>query len=217
LALYSKIRLIFYCQNKAHCKNRIKSPSVKTVSNFVLLISIISSFLASQTVMAEETVYVETSLGVAFHSLELQEKPDVSTTSTGEYASLSLGYALKHTLNIATTLRFWNTPTDQEGEEDHLEHALFHDFHFGGLSMGIDAQFFIPSLARGPYVKAGRHCWAASISQTFDVWNGSGCSNIAGAGLSWESSAVGGTNFVEITLTRFKKLNSWMLVTGHRF
>ena len=190
---------------------------MKTVFNLVLFISLTHSLLFSQTVMAEEAVYVETSLGVAFHSLELEDKPDVSATSTGEYASLSLGYALKHTLNIATTLRFWNTPTDKEEEEEYLEHALFHDFHFGGLSMGIDAQFFIPSLARGPYLKTGRHCWAASITQTFDVWNGSGCSNIAGAGLSWESSAAGGTNFVEIVLTRFKKLNSWMLVTGHRF
>jgi len=190
---------------------------VKKVSSVVLLVSIFSSFLASQTIMAEETVYVESSLGVAFHSFELQEKPDVSATSTGEYASLSLGYALKHTLNIATTLRFWNTPSDKEGEEESSEHALFHDFHFGGLSMGVDAQFFIPSLDRGPYVKAGRHCWAVNISQTFNVWNGSGCSNIAGAGLSWESRAAGGTNFVEIALTRFKKLNSWMLVTGHRF
>ncbi len=190
---------------------------MKKVSSFVLLISIVSSFLASQTAMAEETVYVESSLGVAFHSLELQEKPDVSATSTGEYASLSLGYALKHTLNIATTLRFWNTPTDKEGEEEYSEHALFHDFHFAGLSMGVDAQLFIPSLARGPYIKAGRHCWAASITQTFDLWNGSGCSNIAGAGLSWQSNATEGTHFVEVVLTRFKKLNSWMLVTGHRF
>ncbi len=190
---------------------------MKTVFSLALFIGLTYSLFLSKAVIAEDAVYVETSLGVAFHSLELQEKPDVSTTSTGEYASLSLGYALKHTLNIATTLRFWNTPTDQEGEEDHLEHALFHDFHFGGLSMGVDAQFFIPSLDRGPYIKAGRHCWAASISQTFDVWSGSGCSNIAGAGLSWESSAAGGTNFVEIDLTRFKKLNSWMLVAGHRF
>jgi len=179
----------------------------------MLLVSLTFSFLASQTAMAEETVYVESSLGVAFHSLELQEKPDVSATSTGEYASLSLGYALKHTMNIATTLRFWNT--DQE--EDYSDHALFHDFHFGGLSMGLDAQFFIPSLDRGPYVKAGRHCWAASISQTLDVWSGSGCSNIAAAGFSWESSGAGGANFVEMALTRFKKLNSWMLVAGHRF
>ncbi len=190
---------------------------MKSVSRLVLRISLIITFFLSQAVTAEETVYVETSLGVAFHSLELEEKPDVSSTSTGEYASLSLGYALKHTLNIATTLRFWNTPSDKEGEEESSGHALFHDFHFGGLSVGIDTQFFIPSLDRGPYVKAGRHCWAASISQTFDVWSGSGCSNIAGAGLSWESSTAGGTNFVEVTLTRFKKLNSWMLVAGHRF
>lgn len=186
---------------------------MKTVFNLVLFISLTHSLLISQAVMAEESIYVETSLGVAFHSLELEDKPDMSATSTGEYASLSMGYALIHTLNIATTLRFWNT--DQE--EEYSEHALFHDFHFGGLSMGIDAQLFIPSLARGPYVKAGRHCWAASISQTFDVWNGSGCSNIAGAGLSWQSNATEGTHFVEIVLTRFKKLNSWMLVTGHRF
>ena len=186
---------------------------MKSASRLVLRISFIISFFLSQTVTAEETIYVETSLGVAFHSLELQEKPDVSATSTGEYASLSLGYALKHTMNIATTLRFWNT--DQE--EDYSDHALFHDFHFGGLSMGLDAQFFIPSLDQGPYVKGGRHCWAASISQTLDVWSGSGCSNIAAAGLSWESSTAGGTNFVEIALTRFKKLNSWMLVAGHRF
>ncbi|MEH6348223.1 MAG: hypothetical protein V7785_24210 [Bermanella sp.] len=186
---------------------------MKSVSRLVLLINMTISFFLSPAAMAEEIVYVETSLGVAFHSLELEEKPDASATSTGEYASLSLGYALKHTLNIATTLRFWNT----DPEEEYSEHALFHDFHFGGLSVGVDAQFFIPSLMRGPYIKAGRHCWAASISQTFDVWSGSGCSNIAGAGLSWESSTAGGTNFVEIALTRFKKLNSWMLVAGHRF
>ncbi len=186
---------------------------MKIVFNLVLFISLTHSLLPSQTVMAEESIYVETSLGVAFHSLELQDKPDMSATSTGEYASLSMGYALKHTLNIATTLRFWNT--DQE--EEYSEHALFHDFHFGGLSMGVDAQFFIPSLDRGPYVKAGRHCWAASISQTFDVWSGSGCSNIVAAGLSWESSTADGANFVEVALTRFKKLNSWMLVAGHRF
>ena len=75
---------------------------MKTVFSLVLLISLAHSLFLSQPAMAEETIYVETSLGVAFHSLELEEKPDVSATSIGEYASLSLGYALKHTLNIAT-------------------------------------------------------------------------------------------------------------------
>ena len=197
--------------------NRVKSPVVKTINKLALYMSLALSALYGQGLQAEESVYFESSLGVAFHSLELDQKPDVATTSVGEYGSLSLGYALKHTLNITTTLRFWNTSEDEEGEETSSEHALFHDFHFAGLSMGIDAQLFIPSLARGPYIKAGRHCWAASITQTFDLWNGSGCSNIAGAGLSWESTTTDGTHFVEMALTRFKNLNSWMLVAGHRF
>ncbi len=180
----------------------------KGIKSAVLLIMCVAWAITAQ---AEQALYVETSLGVAFHSFELDETPDAS--AIGEYASLSMGYSLKHTLNMATSLRFWNT----NKEEEYSEHALFHDFHFGGLSMGIDAQFFIPSLDRGPYVKAGRHCWAASISQTFDVWNGSGCSNIAGAGIMWDSSNSGSANFVEVILTRFKKLNSWMLVAGHRF
>lgn len=159
--------------------------------------------------------FIESSVGVSFHSIDLGD--DTQVISTGEYFSLSAGMKMKHTLSVSGSLRLWST----EEEDDHgdaVEHALFHDFHFTGISMGVDAQLFLPALAQGPYLKGGRHCWSANVSEVFNIWDGSGCSNLFGAGVLWNTNKHTDSGmFTEVLLTRFKYVNSWMLAVGVRF
>jgi hypothetical protein len=158
--------------------------------------------------------FIESSIGVSFHRIELGD--DTQVVSTGEYFSLSVGSKMKHTLSLSGSLRLWNTEEDDQG--DAVEHALFHDFHFTGISLGLDAQFFLPALAEGPYLKGGRHCWTANVREVFDIWSGSGCSNLVGAGfLVKGANASKGAYFGEVLLTRFQYVHSWMLVGGVRF
>lgn len=157
--------------------------------------------------------FIETSVGVGFHSIDLGETEAISTT---EYLSLSTGIELQHTLNLAGSFRIWST--EEESNQDNARHVLFHDFHFTGVSVGVDAQLFTPSLAQGPYIKAGRHCWAANVSEVFNIWDGNGCSNLVGGGVLWKNgNAERGAFFTEVLLTRFKYVNTWMLAFGYHY
>ncbi len=170
-------------------------------------------WLLSCTANGQSKPIVETSLGVGIYNIKLQSDPDLSISSVGEYAGLSFGYSLGHTLNVMSTVRIWSAEDEQE-----VDHALLHDFHFAGLSLGIDAQMYLPSLSNGPYGKVGRHCWVASVYEAFNIWDGSGCSNILAGGISWKSdNELAGDNFFELMLTRFKYVRSWMFIVGHRF
>lgn len=164
---------------------------------------------------SRSSLYSEGSLGVAFYDIDVDE--DSSITSVGEYASLSIGQRFKHTLAAQLSLRVWNTEDDDNPNQD-ITHVLFHDFHFAGISLGAEAQFFLPTLGEGPYAKIGRHCWAVAVEDIFNIWNGSGCSNIAGGGFLFNTAGNEGSGvFAEVLLTRFKFVNSWMLVGGVRF
>lgn len=159
--------------------------------------------------------FIESSIGVSFHSIDLGG--DTQVVSTGEYLSLSVGSQMKHTLSLSGSLRLWSTE-EEDDQGDAVKHALFHDFHFTGISLGLDAQLFLPALAEGPYLKGGRHCWTANVREVFNIWNGSGCSNLVGAGFLVKGvNANNGAYFGEVLLTRFQYVNSWMLVGGVRF
>lgn len=170
--------------------------------------------LLSQSVFGQSPQFVETSFGFAAHSIEARDGG--SLTSTGEYLNLSAGLQLKHTLSMSSSLRIWST--EEDTQEDSIEHTLFHNFHFAGISLGVEGQMFLPTLKQGPYAKVGRHCWAVGVSQFFNIWDGSGCSNIVGGG--WMLNAQDEAKvrpFFEVMLTRFKYVNSWMLIAGARF
>lgn len=176
-----------------------------------LLIFIFLIFMSIKSLA--EVSFTETSIGMALHSIDVSPSSGISTL--GEYMGFSMGIEAKHTLSVMGSVRLWNTEDD---EDDPAQHIFLHDFHFTGLSVGLDGQFFLPTLNKGPYLKIGRHCWSANVSQIFNIWNGNGCSNLAGAGLM-----LGGTEgeegkiFAEVLLTRFEYINSWMLAVGMRF
>lgn len=163
---------------------------------------------------AQSQPFLESSIGAAFHTVEVSETS--SLTSVGEYVSFSAGVQAKSTLSLSMSLRLWSTEDDEDQSD--IDHAFLHDFHFTGISLGVETQVFIPSFAQGPYVKLGRHCWAVDVVEVINIWDGSGCSNIAGVGWLWNpdrSYAKG--MFTEITTTRFKYVDSWMLIAGVRF
>lgn len=149
---------------------------------------------------------MEGSVGVAFHELNIDEETSIRTV--GEYINLSFGQRFKHSLSASVSFRAWGT------DEDEFEHDVF------GVSLGVEGQVFVPSFNHGPYAKFGRHCWGISLIHTVDLWDGSGCSNIVGAGLLLKTDPGdkdGSGMFFEVVLTRFKQLHSWMFAAGRRF
>lgn len=186
---------------------------LKSMCTFTLMRITLLYCLVHVPVIQAKGHFIETSVGVGFHSIDLGQTEAISTT---EYLSLSTGVEWKHTLNLAGSFRLWST--EEESHQNNTHHVLFHDFHFTGVSVGLDAQLFIPSLAQGPYVKAGRHCWAANVSDVFNIWDGNGCSNLLGGGVLWKSEGVEkGAFFTEVLTTRFKYVSSWMLAIGYHF
>jgi hypothetical protein len=168
-------------------------------------------FYTSISSAYESENMAEVSFGVAVHNLNANTNK--AGNSSGKYLGLSIGYELKHTLTLMSSIRLWHEDEDEEGSN-----GIFHDFNFTGLSLGLDAQFFLPGLSRGPYVKAGHHCWTAHVWQSLNPFNDTGCSKLLGAGFLWEdSSELGGSAFTEILITRFERIESWVLVYGHRF
>lgn len=180
----------------------------------ITLLSVLLSVLLSISVTASP--YMETSVGLAFYNIEIDENSSVS--SLGEYAGFSIGQSFKHSLSASVSMRLWNTSDEEDSEAD-VNHALLHDFHFAGISLGAEAQIFLPLQRNGPYAKFGRHCWGASAEDALNIWSGSGCSNIAGGGILIEGASSDGASglFAEVLLTRFKIVHSWMLVLGARF
>lgn len=169
----------------------------------------------SKAAFANESHFVDGAIGVGFHDIQLNGGGEVSSIS--EFLRVSAGVTLKHTLSVSGSLRLWNTG-EEDDNGDAIEHALFHDFHFTGVSMGAEAQLFLPSLAQGPYVKGGRHCWVASVREVFNLWNASGCSNLVGTGVLMNNNAGGKeAYFAEVLFTEFKYVHSWMLAVGVRF
>jgi hypothetical protein len=168
--------------------------------------------VAGNSVWAESKPIVEASIGVGFHEIEIGNNSSV--TSVSEHLSFSLGYQLKNTLGLMGSFRFWNTE-DNDGN-DHSHQNVFHDFHFAGVSVGIDAQLFLPFQTQGPYIKAGHHCWTARAWEVINIFNDSGCSKLFGAGVLWNAEA-GKSIFTEVFVTRFETVESWMLVVGGRF
>jgi hypothetical protein len=160
--------------------------------------------------LAESKPIVEAGIGVGFHTIELGNNS--TTTSVSEHLSFSLGYKLKHTLGIMGSFRFWNS----EDSDSNGSQATFHDFHFTGLSVGLDAQLFLPMQTQGPYAKAGHHCWTANAWDVINIFNDNGCSKLAGAGILWSMEA-NRSIYTEVLITRFKQVKSWMLVIGGRF
>jgi|GEM_PF-2975200 len=160
--------------------------------------------------------FMDTSVGLAFYNIEVDENSSIS--SVGEYAGFSIGQRFKHSLAASLSMRLWNTSDEDDGDAD-VNHALLHEFHFAGISLGAEAQIFLPLQSHGPYAKFGRHCWGASAEDVLNVWSGSGCSNIAGGGILMEGANSDGASglFAEVLLTRFKFVHSWMLVFGARF
>jgi hypothetical protein len=175
---------------------------------FIWLILLMAGLPAS----ADSKRFVETSIGVGFHQIKIGDNRPVKTTS--EYLSLSLGYQLKYTLAIMGSFKFWNTER-MGSDEDNNEYA-FNDFNFTGLSTGIDAQLFLPFLTQGPYIKAGHHCWTAYVRNTINIFNHTGCSKLVGLGMLLKTGSNHSV-FTEVLITRFKKVESWMLVIGGRF
>ena len=171
--------------------------------------------LSSSVAMSQQSGFIETSIGAAFHEINLSDGSRVSTL--GEYFSVSAGLRPRHTLSVSGSFRLWSTE-EEDDRGDAVEHALFHDFHFTGLSLGLDAQLFLPLMDQGPYVKVGRHCWAVNVQEVFNIWNGNGCSNLLGGGVLLNGDHSNrGAFFAEVLLTRFKHVSSWMLAAGVRF
>ena len=186
------------------------------MNKYLKVLLVIYALTFSSAILAYDARFGEGALGVGFHSIELDDGGEVS--SIGEFVRFSAGVKLKHTLSLSGSLRIWNNSEDVDDEGDRVEHALFHDFHLTSVSLGIGAQLFLPALAQGPYIKGGRHCWTANVRDVFNIWNGSGCSNIVGAGILFKDpEGSGGSFFGEVVLTRFKYVNTWMLAGGIRF
>ena len=185
------------------------------MSKYISVFYLILMVGLTNVAFANENKFVEGGVGVGFHNIALTNGGEVSSIS--EFLRFSGGVKLKHTLSLSGSLRIWNTG-EEDDNGDAVNHALFHDFHFTGISMGAEAQLFLPSLAQGPYIKGGRHCWVASVREVFNLWNASGCSNLVGTGILIQNSAGNkGSYFAEVILTEFKYVNSWMLVGGVRF
>ena len=157
---------------------------------------------------------MEGSVGMALHELHIDEESSIK--SAGQYLNLSFGQRFKHSLSGAVSLRAWGAK--DYGEEDDDEYEL--KSHVFGVSLGVEGQVFMPTFNHGPYAKFGRHCWGVSLINALDIWDGSGCSNIIGAGILLMPEVGdkdGSGTFYEVVLTRFKQLHSWMFVVGRRF
>lgn len=156
----------------------------------------------------------EGSVGAAFHELTIDEESAIRTV--GQYLNLSFGERFKHSLSGAVSLRLWSARdfADEDDDDYELESHVF------GVSVGVEGQIFLPSMNHGPYARLGRHCWAMSLINMINVWDGSGCSNIVGGGILLApepGDKDGSGTFYEVVLTRFEQLHSWMFVVGRRF
>lgn len=154
--------------------------------------------------------YMVSAIQLGLHSLE-SDNEEVNLTSVGEGVYLAVGREVLPIMSFEVALDFW---FNDEEEEDPVDHALLHDFHFAGISLGTNAIFHFPG-GQGPYAKVGRHCWTASAYDAWDIWDGQGCSNLFGGGVVFGSQGKG--FILEASRIRYKRVHSWFLTAGMKF
>lgn len=154
--------------------------------------------------------YVTSAVQLGLHSID-RPSGELDLSSIGQGFYFALGRPVMPILSLETALDFWFT---DEEDENPVDHALLHDFHFSGISLGVNAIFHLPGV-QGPYAKIGRHCWGASVYDTLDIWDGSGCSNLFGGGAYFGPSGHG--YFMELSRIRYERVDSWFMTAGLRF
>ncbi|NVK39176.1 MAG: hypothetical protein HWE18_14710 [Gammaproteobacteria bacterium] len=165
--------------------------------------------MAGQDMQLDAPWYTVSAIQLGLHSLDTDNE-EVDLTSVGEGVYFAIGRPVLPIMSLEVGVDFW---FNDEEDEDPVDHAVLHDFHFAGISVGTNAIFHFPG-GEGPYAKVGRHCWSASAYDAWNVWNGNGCSNLFGGGLFF---GEGKGFFLEATRTRYKRVHSWFLSAGIKF
>lgn len=135
--------------------------------------------------------------------------------SVGEGLSFALGARVLPVLSVEVALNMW-FPDNEDDDSKYSSnggYTFLTRYEFAGISVGTNVLLHFPN--SGPYAKFGRHCWSASVYETLDVWDGSGCSNSIGGGILFGKKGRG--YFFEANRIRYKQIDSWFLTAGVRF
>lgn len=158
-------------------------------------------------------MYLSSSVKLGLHSRN--GKYDSNSRSAGEGVSFALGATMLPILSVEVALNMW-FPSDEEEDDRYSSNGgyiFLTGYEFAGISIGTNVLLHFPN--DGPYAKFGRHCWSASVYETLDVWDGSGCSNTVGGGILFGQKGRG--YFLEANRIRYKRVDSWFLTAGLRF
>jgi len=211
-------------QYKNKCKgNRVVGLKGKALVSWVLCLGLTpawaqesSSFLDYEPRGSTRgPMYLSSSVKLGLHNRNGEY--DSSPRSAGRGLSFALGTTVLPILSVEVAVNMW-FPGDEEDEEDNRYlsnggYTFITGYEFAGISIGTNALLHFPG--EGPYAKFGRHCWSASVYETLDVWDGSGCSNTVGGGILFGQNGRG--YFFEANRIRYKRVDSWFLTAGLRF
>ncbi|GAA6134152.1 hypothetical protein NBRC116188_09410 [Oceaniserpentilla sp. 4NH20-0058] len=146
---------------------------------------------------------------IGHHSYKPEDEVLSSYTSG---INLTAGIHLLPIASIESAFTFW---LDSDEEEDNLEdsitHSIFHDFHFEGASVGVNGIIHLP-IKNSPFVKFGRHCWSLEANEVLNIWDGSGCSNLSGAGITLGKKMSGLR--LELNYIRYKEVKTMFFSIG---
>lgn len=112
---------------------------------------------------------------------------------------------------VSTGVGFWLW-----GNGDRNENATVAEFD--GVSASWDITLRLPlAQGQGPYVRYGRHCWAAAVSGLLDPWSEDGCSMMKGGGFNFVIQDRSRTVlYVEYIATDFREIETDSLIAGVR-
>lgn len=175
---------------------------------------VFANSIPNQHTYTEEDMENKIWLGSASYLIGLHSyKPkDEILSSYTSGLSFTAGLYVLPIFSVESAFTFWLSSEEEEGDlGDNITHRLFHDFHFEGASAGVNGILNLP-IKNSPFLKFGRHCWSLEASEVFNIWDGSGCSNISGAGITLGKKMSGLR--LELNYIRYKEVKTMYLGIG---
>jgi len=170
----------------------------------------------------------EFEVGLSAHTLELEDdNDDTDNDSPDEFddeenqeeenqsavafqSRIGAGLEFLSVLSATVNAWAWGPFNDQTADDN----------KFSAFSVGWQVTAHLPvrgfdKAPIGPFARVGRHCWSASIRQSFTRWEDSGCSMMYSAGVSLIDE-VNRSVYLEAMKTDFGDVESFGLMVSVR-